>query len=168
MAITPTQDGKINVHVRWLIRRDMPEVMEIESDSFEFPWDEEDFVRLLRQHNFIGKVAEHDNKVLGFVIYEREKKQFRVLNFAVSAGYRRRGIGQQMMADIAIKLSARPRNRIVIEVRESNLTAQLFLRKMGFRAVSVLRGFFEDTAEDAYVMMLHHEKRAQKALLPGK
>ena len=26
------------VHIRWMIRRDMPEVLAIEQDSFEFPW----------------------------------------------------------------------------------------------------------------------------------
>ena len=28
----------INVHIRWMIRRDMEEVLNIEQASFEFPW----------------------------------------------------------------------------------------------------------------------------------
>ena len=44
------------------------------------------------------------------------------------------------------------RNRIVLEVRETNLSAQLFFRQLGFRATGVLKGFYEDTPEDAFLM----------------
>jgi ribosomal-protein-alanine N-acetyltransferase len=40
----------------------------------------------------------------------------------------------------------------MLEVRESNIDAQLFFRSLGFRAISVLRGFYDDSAEDAYLM----------------
>ena len=35
------QKQEVRVHIRWMIRRDMPEVLAIEEDSFEFPWSEE-------------------------------------------------------------------------------------------------------------------------------
>ena len=46
---TPQPDAtrRTRVHIRWMIRRDMPEVLEIERKSFEFPWFEEDFIRCL-------------------------------------------------------------------------------------------------------------------------
>jgi [ribosomal protein S18]-alanine N-acetyltransferase len=37
-------------------------------------------------------------------------------------------------------------------VRETNLTAQLFFRKQEFKAVRVLRAFYEDSGEDAFLM----------------
>jgi ribosomal-protein-alanine N-acetyltransferase len=37
-------------------------------------------------------------------------------------------------------------------VRETNLPAQLFFRAAGFRAVTVLRDFYRDSDEDAYLM----------------
>jgi ribosomal-protein-alanine N-acetyltransferase len=37
-------------------------------------------------------------------------------------------------------------------VRETNLPAQLFFRSLGFRAISVLKDFYQDTTEDAYLM----------------
>src|SRR5690348_2779098 len=45
------------VHIRWMIRRDMPEVMRTERASFEYSWTEDDFLRCLRQRNCIGMVA---------------------------------------------------------------------------------------------------------------
>ncbi len=144
------------VHIRWMIRRDMPEVLEIENGSFEFSWSEDDFIRCLRQRNCIGMVAEHDERIVGFMIYELHKNRLHVLNFAVRSDLRRRGIGTQMMRKLVQKLSNQRRNRIMLEVRETNLPAQLFFRANGFRAVSLLREFYEDTPEDAYLMQFSY------------
>lgn len=146
----------ISVHIRWMIRRDMPEVLEIEGASFEFPWSEEDFIRCLRQRNCIGMVAEHNDRVVGFMIYELHKNQLHILNFAVRPELRRQGIGSQMAQKLVGKLSHQRRNKIMLEVRETNLSAQLFFRDTGFRAVSVLRDYYDDTTEDAYIMQYRH------------
>ncbi len=152
---------RLAVHIRWMIRRDMPEVLQIEQGSFEFPWSEEDFFRCLRQRNCIGMVAEHNERVVGFMIYELHKDQLHVLNFAVAGDLRRREIGTQMVEKLVGKLSDRRRTRIVLEVRETNLAAQMFFKHSGFRAISLLRDFYEDTVEDAYVMHFQcHEEDA--------
>jgi ribosomal-protein-alanine N-acetyltransferase len=135
-----------------MIRRDMPSVLAIEQECFEFPWYEEDFIRCLRQRNCIGMVAEASERVVGFMIYELHKNRLHVLNFAVHDQFRRRGVGSQMAKKLITKLSHDRRSRLMLEVRETNLPAQLFFRALGFRAVSVLRSYYEDTPEDAYVM----------------
>src|SRR4026208_605858 len=96
---------RLAVHIRWMIRRDMDDVLAIEQEGFEFPWSEEDFIRCLRQRNCIGMVAEYDDKVVGFMIYELHKSRLHILNFAVAAAYRRRGVGSQMIAKLVAKLS---------------------------------------------------------------
>jgi len=150
------QKQEVRVHIRWMIRRDMPEVLSIERDSFEFPWLEEDFFRCLRQRNCIGMVAEHEDRVVGFMIYELHKTRIHVLNFAVANEHQRRGVGSQMVAKLIGKLSSQRRTRIVLEVRETNLPAQLFFRENGFRAVSVLHSYYADTPEDAYLMQYRY------------
>ena len=66
----PARKQQIEVTIRWMIRRDMPEVLKIEAASFEYTWDEDEFLNLLRPRNCIGMVAEHENRVVGFMIYE--------------------------------------------------------------------------------------------------
>jgi ribosomal-protein-alanine N-acetyltransferase len=150
------QQEDVRVHVRWMIRRDMGEVLDMEAESFEFPWSEEDFIRCLRQRNSIGMVAEHNGQVVGFMIYEIHKTRIHLLNLAVNDQYRRRGVGSQMLAKLLAKLSSDRRSRLVLEVRETNLPAQLFFRANGFRAVAVMRAFYHDTPEDAYVMQYRY------------
>ena len=140
----------LHVHIRWMIRRDMPEVLAIEGACFDFPWLEEDFIRCLRQRNCLGMVAEHDERVVGFMVYELNKTRIHVLNFAVAANDRRCGVGAQMVAKLIGKLSVQRRSLLVVEVKETNLAAQLFFRAQGFRAVAVLRGYYDDSPEDAY------------------
>ncbi len=154
------QQQLVRVHIRWMIRRDMPEVLAIENSSFEFPWVEEDFIRCLKQRNCIGMVAEHDDRVVGFMIYELNKTRIHVLNFAVHPEFRRHRVGHQMIAKLISKLSAQRRTRVTLEVRETNLPAQLFFRNVGFRAVSVLRCYYDDTPEDAYLMQYRHRPDA--------
>lgn len=144
------------VHIRWMIRRDMPSVLAIEESSFEFPWSEEEFIRCLRQRNCIGMVAEHDDEVVGFMIYELHKNRLHLLNFAVDPEMRRSTIGRSMINKLVSKLSMDRRNRILLEVRETNLDAQLFFKDLGFRAISVLRDYYEDTTEDAYLMQYRY------------
>lgn len=157
----------LRVHIRWMIRRDMCEVMEIERQAFEFPWFEEEFVRCLRQRNCIGMVAEARERIVGFMIYELHKTRLHILNFAVADGERRRGVGRQLMEKLIGKLSAQRRTRISLEVRESNLAAQVFFRAVGFKATSVLHGFYDDSSEDAYLMQ-YCNRRDAELVLPNR
>ncbi|MGW8256858.1 MAG: ribosomal protein S18-alanine N-acetyltransferase [Thermoguttaceae bacterium] len=158
------QKQAFRVHIRWMIRRDMSEVLAIEKECFEYPWSEHDFINCLRQRNCIGMVAEQEDRVAGFMIYELHKTRIHVLNFAVSKAFRRQGVGAQMLTKLMGKLSLGRRTRIVLEVRETNLSAQLFFRDNGFRAISVLRNFYADSPEDAYLMQYRY--RADKTVLP--
>jgi [ribosomal protein S18]-alanine N-acetyltransferase len=150
------KEQKVEQRIRWMIRPDMREVLDIESQSFEFPWDESDFLKCLRQRNSIGMVAEYDEIVRGYMVYELHKDRMHLLNFAVDPRFRRQGIGSAMVSKLKSKLQGTKRNRMTLEIRETNLSGQLFFRANGFSAIKVLRDYWEDSTEDAYVMV-HRE-----------
>jgi ribosomal-protein-alanine N-acetyltransferase len=68
-----------------------------------------------------------------------------------------------MVEKLVEKLGKQRRARLSLEVRESNLAAQLFFKQAGFRATNVLRGFYDDTDEDAYLFT-----RTKSATLPAE
>jgi ribosomal-protein-alanine N-acetyltransferase len=41
---------------------------------------------------------------------------------------------------------------VTLEIRETILGAQVFFSRQGFKAIKVLRSYFEDSGEDAYLM----------------
>ena len=152
MSASRTEKEQVRVHIRWMIRRDMPEVLQTEQESFEFPWSEEDFLRCLRQRNCIGMVAEQGERVVGFMIYELHKNKLHILNFAVHPQFRRlrrrRADGREADRQ-ALQPSPHPHH--AGSPRDQPARAAL-LQHQGFKAVRVLRSFYEDSGEDAFLM----------------
>lgn len=149
-------ESTTDLHVRWMVREDMDAVLDIEQRSFDYPWSEDDFIRVLRDRKTIGMVAIGEKEqVVGYFVYELYKTKMHVLNLAVDFSFRRRGVGRQMIDKLKSKLSPDRRRRLTMEVGDGNLAGQLFLRAMGFRAVRVLYGLWEEEcpdAADAYLM----------------
>lgn len=139
-----------SAHVRWMIRRDMKEVLEIEAASFDECWEENDFLNVLRQPHVIGMSLELDEKVVGYIIYELHKKHLSIMNLAISPEHRRRKFGTQLVSKIKNKLATDARHAVFLKLRESNLVAQLFFKSQGFKAYKVMNDYYENNGEAAY------------------
>jgi ribosomal-protein-alanine N-acetyltransferase len=161
MSLLGTTNAQLQVHIRWMIRRDMPEVLAIEAGQESLPWMEDEFLKVLRQRNCIGMVAEADDQIVGFMIYELNKHRLQILNFAVHPKFRRRGVATQIASKLMGKLSSQRRTKISLHIRETNLPAQLFFRAIGFKALEIAREHFDDTGEDAYVMNYAYSEPAE-------
>ena len=140
----------LQMAIRWLIRSDMPDVLRIETASFDCPWTGDEFVECLRQRNSIAKVMERDQKIVAYVVYQLHESHIEILDLAVDTSCRRSGAGTAMVDQLLDKLSHQRRTALKVTVRERALPAQQFFRSMGFRAIEVLRDHWE--GEDGYVM----------------
>ena len=150
VPLSPRPPG--SVHIRWMIRRDMPEVLAIEQRSYVNPWIEEDFLHCLRQRNCVGMVAEIGELVVGHIVYELHTRILKVLNLAVHPHHRNQGVGRQMIEKLVSRLTTHGRSGIHVDVRETNIGAQLFLKSVCFAAIKLRRKYYDDTGEDAYLM----------------
>lgn len=148
-----------STYVRWMIRRDLESVMQIEKESFEkHAWSEAEFLIALRQRNCIGMVAERNDEVVGYMVYELHKSRIEVLKFAVRKRSQRLSVGNEMIDKLKQKLAFQRRKRIGLEVRETNLDAQLFFKQAGFKCKSILYGWYADEHElTAYRMEYLHQ-----------
>lgn len=140
----------IDVGVRPYQSSDLPDILTIEQLSSPAPWSKRDFDRCIRRRNISTLVVLANTRVVGFVILEKFKEFFQILNFAIHPDFRRRSIGTKLVGYLIDKLGSIKLDRICIELRESNLDAQLFLQKCKFRATEVMRGYYQDTGEDCY------------------
>ncbi len=124
--------------LRWMVRRDFPSVLEIDHDSFDVFWSEEDFLKQLRNRSVIGMVAvDRQEQIVGFMIYRLEKNGYEILRLAVAPDCRRQGVGIAMLDKMADKLSRNHRTRFYMSVPEDNLDAQLWLRDCGIKAIGI-------------------------------
>lgn len=146
------QGKEIPVQVRWMVRRDFDQVLTIEGTCFEFPWTAEEFRQCLQQPNCLGMVAEHEERIVGFVVYETPKNRLFITNIAVDPEFQRHGIARQMIQKLVTKMIHQRRHKIIIEIRETNLPALICFRALGFKSTNILKNFYEGQGEDAYVL----------------
>ncbi len=139
---------KLDVRIRWLIDRDHPEVIAIESQSSETPWTKEDLKAIDRTRNWIGMVAEDEDRIVGWMLYELHETRVVVLKFAVDPFARRLGVGTAMINKLKGKCTPQKRPSLVIDCSEDELRAHLFFKKNGLKATEIVRG--ANGARDIY------------------
>lgn len=139
--------------IRDMVMNDLAEVLSIERASFEFAWDEDDFVCHSSDAGAAPPlVMQRGGRIVGYIVYLAFPSCIEIMNLAVAPEHRLGGVGRALVRKVISKLYRPRRERIVLEVRETNLAAQLFFRSLGFRAISVLRESYIYTDEDAYLM----------------
>ena len=127
-------------HARWAVKRDMPEILDIDESSFERPWPEDEFLQILSPRNCIAMVAENpEGRIVGYMVYRLHRHHVVLLKMAVAPDHRREGIGTVLIDALRAKLSG-VRNRLYVDVPETSLDFQLLLRSCGIPCVNLVRG----------------------------
>jgi ribosomal-protein-alanine N-acetyltransferase len=97
-------------------------------------------------------VAEHEGRVVGFIVYETPKGRMLVTNIAVDPEFQRHGIARQMIQKLVAKMVYQQRYKIAIEIRETNLPALICFRALGFKSTTIIKNSYDTQSEDAYVL----------------
>jgi [ribosomal protein S18]-alanine N-acetyltransferase len=66
---------------------------------------------------------------------------------------RRKGIGTSLIGRFLQEAASKGVHIVTLEVRRSNFAALEFYNKLGFRPVTIMKGYYND-GEDAYQMQL--------------
>lgn len=136
-------------YVRFMIRSDLPRVLEIERQCFDDPWGREHFLEVLSCRNSICRVVEREEQVVGFMVYDIHRTYYHLLNMAVAPSARGRGAANEMIETLKVMLGA-TRDRIICQVVDRNLATHLWLQRHDFVATHVLRNYYTPNL-DAYV-----------------
>lgn len=123
-------------YVRWMIERDHPDVVAIsEAHAHWDAWTPFALKRELANVRFIGKVADANGEVLGYILYRLRDRTIHLEDVAVDPGHLRRGIGARMVQEQTKRtgLTDACFTHVTADVPEHNVPAQLFLRALGFR-----------------------------------
>lgn len=126
-----------HTHVRWIVSRDMDEIIGLDSASFEpwLRWNRAEWSDVLKDHGVIGLVIAdlETDRVLGCVVYRLQKHRIEVLKLIVHPMFRRCGLARELLVRVVLKLSRRERNQATCDVPERSLDAQLLLRSLGWK-----------------------------------
>jgi [ribosomal protein S18]-alanine N-acetyltransferase len=141
-----------NLNVRPIQTRDVEFVLAIQSACPEIaPWTKWDYARVV-QGDMTGWVAEETSEVAGFIVARRVASDLEVLNFAVAAGWRRRGVGAALLHETIAWGATFQAGKAFLEVRASNLAALRFYEQNRFRVTGSRPGYYSAPIEDALVL----------------
>jgi len=138
-----------------LIARLGPEACDLfaalHAESFDAPWPEEDFARLLAASGVVGLVLETQGVPAGLALIRTVAGECEILTIAIARTARRAGLGRQLLTaceDAAREAGAR---RIFLEVSEANAAARALYKAAGYSTVGRRKAYYRD-GSDARVL----------------
>ncbi len=144
----------MTVELRRLELRDLPAIETIERASYPTPWSRSMFAGELAKPSSIslGAFDPETDELVGYLIISRYVDAWHVMNVAVAADWRRRGIATTLLERLFEVTSDDERRGYTLEVRVSNTGAIRLYESLGFHGRGVRRAYYTDNREDALIM----------------
>ena len=142
------------VELRRLEMRDLNAIERIERASYPTPWSRSMFASELAKPSsiYLGAFDLESAELVGYLVISRYVDAWHVMNVAVAAGHRRRGIATTMLERLFEVTAGRGHRGYTLEVRVSNSGAVALYERLGFKPRGVRRGYYTDNREDALIM----------------
>lgn len=137
---------------------DMDELIELERLCFAYHWTREQFAMGLERGVYKVLGIHCQNRLAGYIAFSLIDDEMEILNLAVHPGFRRRGLGQSLLArafDICVGQGIA---KSFLDVKVSNTAAIDLYRKFGYEQIGVRKRYYPDTREDA-LLFRHDFKR---------
>lgn len=133
---------------------DVEDVARVERQCFTTHWPVSAFLNELSNRAACYLVARAGDVVVGYAGMWLVMDEAHITTLGVLPEWRRRGIGERLLAELLLEARGRGAVRATLEVRVSNHAAQRLYDKYGFKTVAIRKGYYTDTNEDAMVMWL--------------
>ena len=133
---------------------DLDAVLRIEREVHAHPWTAGNFSDALRS-KYLCKVYESETDgMVGYAILMLAVDEAELLDIAIAAGQQRHGWGRKLLEEMMALARRQNMQRMVLEVRASNLAAIALYRKAGFSDIGLRRDYYpaENGREDAILM----------------
>ena len=129
--------------IRKMELRDLPQVVMIEESLFSDPWTENAFRDTLDQKeaDFVVAVSEQE-EIIGYCGAYRALDEAEIVNVAI----RKKDQNQEE--------KKKGVHFFILEVRESNLSAQHCYEKLGFKSIGIRKNFYDCPRENALIMQM--------------
>lgn len=155
------QESRAPVAIRVMRPADIPDVMQIERQSFGMPWQESTFRALMRRPSASLLTAVASDKVVGFSVLWFAADEGELGDLAVDPEHRGHGIGRTLLERSIEEARLRGARSLYLEVRESNEAARALYDTAGFETVGRRTGYYSGPREDACVMRLNLQNSAR-------
>ncbi|MBW4935610.1 ribosomal protein S18-alanine N-acetyltransferase [Marinobacter sp. F4206] len=144
-----------DLQIRSLAREDLPQVLEIERQSYSHPWAETVFQDCFRDNYRLWAAYQGDGLV-GYAVVAYMFDEAHLLNLCIHPGRQGQGIGRQLLRHLLGEAVREQIWQTILEVRLSNEAAHQLYVAEGFDEIGRRPGYYPapDGREDARVMAL--------------
>ncbi len=140
------------IKIRRMKKEDIPRASHIERLSFPNPWSSNIFSVELEKEDFaFYYIMEYQYSLVAYGGYWKIRNEAHLVTFAVHPSFRRKGLGSQLLQYLLKKIEKQNLDKVTLEVRSSNSTAQKFYQEFGFKRIAIRPQYYIDTNEDAIV-----------------
>lgn len=122
---------------------DAKEIARLESEIFKSGWTLENVENMLKGDSY-AVVEEVNGEIIGYASYYIHIDEGDINNVAVTANYRKQGIGKSLVNALLQDAKARGVNKLFLEVRENNITAIKLYESLNFKQISVRKKYYND------------------------
>lgn len=150
---------------------DIPQVHALDVISFSLPWTERSYHFEVEENDHsrpwvVEDVSVTPGRIVGMSVVWLILDEAHVATIAVHPDYRRRGIGQRLLANALLSAQREGATLAYLEVRKGNLGAQALYQRFGFIEDGIRPHYYVDNGEDAILMSLRPlDPQALAALL---
>ena len=130
--------------IREALKIDALKISKLEPKSSTSAWGTDEYIRILKREDCYSVVMEENENIVGFMSIIKDDSVMQVIKITYNQDCNRI---LTAFLNHAITVSAKNERALMMVVRETNLKAQMHLKRMGFRATSILKGYFK--GEDA-------------------
>ena len=142
-----------DIMIRKMQPEDLAQVCEIEKANFSMPWSEKSFQESMKREDTVFLTVLVDGEVAGYLGCYCIAGVGEITNVAVSASYRRKGIGGMLLEKLYEEGAALDTSEFFLEVRESNEVAIGLYTRQGFVKEGIRKNFYEKPVENAVIMV---------------
>ena len=125
---------------------------EIEKECFSHPLEEKQIAALLQNENTFFLAAGEGDILTGSLWVQTVLDEGYIGNVAVRPAYRRCGIADALLRELAAFAEKNHLVFLTLEVREGNVPAIALYEKNGYHRVGLRPGYYSDPREDAVLM----------------
>lgn len=128
------------------------QVAALEKLCFSEPWSENSVAGELNNPLSLWLVAVDEDCVAGYVGSQSVMGESDMMNIAVSPNYRRQGVAEALVEELACRLKDKGNHCLTLEVRSSNNAAIALYEKLGFAQVGRRPNYYRNPKEDALIL----------------
>lgn len=141
-----------DVVIREMGEEDLLGVVQLEQKIFPRPWSEKSFRDALASLDRCYLTAVCGDAIVGYCGLWCSIDTADLCNLAVAEDFRRQSLGCELLSRGLAAVKDRGVERVVLEVRCSNVAAIALYAKFGFEKLGIRPGYYSHPAEDGILM----------------